>query len=168
MTTIAVRTSENRTVAVVDRGSSTVAVRPGPGRTVVAAGLRGPKGSPGQPGPAGGAAFQRLAGETISALQAVYELDGVVFVLDYRDGDHIDQILGISLTAALTGEPMNVQRAGVLDDASWSWAPGRVWLGADGALTQTPPADGFDVLIGCAVGATRITLNLSEPIDLEE
>ena len=109
-----------------------------------------------------------MAGETVSALRAVYELDGVIFVLDYRDSDHIDQILGVSLTAATTGEPVNVQRSGAMDDANWAWVLGRVWLGADGVLTQSPPADGFDVLIGCAVSATRITLNISEPIDLEE
>lgn len=169
MTTIAVRTSrDSRAVATVERGGSTVATQPGPGRAVVAAGLRGPKGPPGEPGQAGGAAFQRLAGETISALRAVYELDGEVYVLDYRDGDHVDLIIGISLTAAPAGQLINVQRSGVMDDANWSWTPGRVWLGAGGALTQMPPADGYDVLIGSAVSATRITLNLSEPIDLEE
>ena len=83
------------------------------------------------------------------------------------DAETGSRLLGITLTAAGPGEPVNVQRSGVLDDAGWSWTPGRVWLGVDGRLTQTPPADGFDVLIGAATSATRITLNLTDPIELE-
>lgn len=137
---------------------------------VLAAGIPGPPGAPGKqgiPGPAGGSALQRLAGETTSALRVLYEQGGKVYALDYRDIDHIDLLLGISLTASDTDQPLNVQRSGVIDDSSWSWSLGRVWLGIAGALTQTPPADGFDVLIGSAVSATRITLNIQDPIRLE-
>lgn len=136
--------------------------------TATTVGEQGPPGRPGIPGPAGGSALQREAGEVISALRVLYELDGAVHALDYRDADHIDLLLGVSLTSAMPGEQLNIQRSGVMDDAGWSWVPGRIWLGADGALTQTPPTGGFDVLIGSAMSATRITLNLSEPIDLEE
>lgn len=129
--------------------------------------VAGRRGQQGIPGPAGGQSFQRLAGETLSALRLVYELDGEVFALDSGDADHIDMLLGITLTAAAAGEPVNVQRSGVIDDAGWSWTPGLVWLGVDGRLTQTPPADGFDVLIGAATSATRITLNITDPIELE-
>lgn len=128
------------------------------------AGRRGPIG---EPGPAGGSTLQRTAGELISALRVLYELDGSVYLLDYRDAANIDLILGISLTAAGAGETLNVQRSGVIEDSGWSLAPGRVWLGANGFLSQVPPADGFDVLIGSAMSATRITLNLSDPIELE-
>lgn len=136
--------------------------------TATTVGEQGPAGRPGIPGPAGGSALQRAAGEVISALRVLYELDGAVYALDYRDAEHVDLLLGISLTSAMPGEQLNIQRSGVLDDAGWSWAPGRIWLGTDGALTQTPPTGGFDVHIGSAMSATRITLNLSEPIDLEE
>lgn len=48
MTAIAIRSSAgNSAVAVNERGSSAVAVRQGPGRAVVAAGLRGAPGKPG-------------------------------------------------------------------------------------------------------------------------
>lgn len=127
---------------------------------------RGPEGPQGVPGPDGGSAFARVAGETISALRVVYEIDGRVFYLDAGDAEHIDLLLGITLTAAGTGETVNVQRSGAIDDAAWSWQPGRVWLGSDGSLTQTPPADGFAVLIGAAVSATRITLNIQDAIQL--
>lgn len=134
---------------------------------IVTSGEQGPPGI-GIPGPAGGSALQRTAGETISALRAVYELDRQVFLLDQADAAHIDFLLGITLNAADISTPVNVQRSGVLDDASWRWLPGRVWLGADGLLTQTPPTSGFDLAIGTAVSPTRITLNLQDPIELEE
>ncbi|QEY62556.1 hypothetical protein FXN65_10890 [Metapseudomonas lalkuanensis] len=134
---------------------------------VIAAAEQGPPGPQGIPGPAGGSSLQRLAGEVVSALRVLYEVDGEVFALDYRDAEHIDLLLGVSLTAADAGQPLNIQRTGVIEDVGWSWQPGRIWLGIDGQLTQTPPVDGFDVLLGAAVSATRITLNLQDPIDLE-
>lgn len=128
---------------------------------------QGGQGMAGPPGPDGASALQSTAGETLSALRAVYEMEGQVYYLDYRAGDHIDLLLGITLTAAGSGSPINVQRSGVIDDDGWSWTHGRIWLGADGALTQIPPADGYDVLIGSAVSATRIIINIQDPIKLE-
>jgi hypothetical protein len=134
---------------------------------LVATGEQGPPGRPGEPGPAGGSALQRVAAETLSALRAVYELDGVVRYLDYRDADHVALLIGVTITAGLASEPVNIQSAGPLTDASWQWAPGPVWVGSAGHLTQAPPDDGFDLLIGSAVSATRIQLNLQRPIELE-
>ncbi|MBX9754641.1 MAG: hypothetical protein K2X80_07800 [Pseudomonadaceae bacterium] len=144
-----------------------VTVDAAPDVVVVAAGDQGPPGRDGIPGPAGGSALQRTAGETVSALRVQYEQGGKVYALDYRDPEHIELLLGISLTAADTDQPLNVQRSGVIEDSGWNWTLGRVWLGTGGALTQTPPTDGFDVLIGAAVSATRITLNIQDPLYLE-
>ncbi|MFG0786929.1 hypothetical protein [Delftia tsuruhatensis] len=130
-------------------------------------GQQGPPGRPGEPGPAGGASVQRTAGTNLSALLAVYELNGVVRALSADDALHIDLLVGITLTAAQAGELVNVQRLGAIEDPGWSWVPGRVYLGANGALTQVPPTSGFDVLIGSATSPTRITLNLQDPISLE-
>lgn len=136
------------------------------GAAVILAGQRGAPGI-GIPGPAGGSTVQRTAGETLSALLAVYELGGQVFMLDYRDAGHINLLLGITLTAGGSGQLLNVQRSGIIDDSGWSWTPGRIWLGADGSLTQIAPANGYDLLIGSATSATRITINLQDPIELE-
>lgn len=134
---------------------------------ILTTGEQGPPGI-GIPGPAGGSALQRTAGQTLSALRAVYELDGEVFLLDLADAAHIDFLLGITLNAADISTPVNVQRSGSLEDANWSWLPGRIWLGPEGRLTQTPPTSGFDLAIGTAVSSTRITLNLQDPIEIEE
>lgn len=155
-------------VVVTRQGGETAAVRQKAATSVaILRGVPGQRGLQGIPGPAGGAAIQRIAGAVLSALRLVYELDGAVYPLDWADADHMDLLLGITLTAADAGSTVNVQRSGVVDDAGWNWTPGRVYLGADGALTQTPPAGGFDVLIGVAVSATCLLLNIQDPIELE-
>ncbi|KAF1050434.1 MAG: hypothetical protein GAK34_01889 [Delftia tsuruhatensis] len=134
---------------------------------IVELGQQGPPGRPGEPGPAGGSSVQRTAGTNLSALLAVYELNGVVRALSADDALHIDLLVGITLTAAQAGELVNVQRLGAIEDPGWNWVPGRVYLGANGALTQAPPTSGFDLLIGSATSTTRIALNLQDPISLE-
>lgn len=134
--------------------------------TVVAS-KQGPVGPQGEVGPDGGSTFPRPAGDTISALRVVYELEGEVFVLDSQDDDHIDLLFGVTLTAATQGNTINIQRYGVLEDASWSWTPGPIWLGAAGVLTQIPPTVGYDVLIGSATSANSVILNIQDRIELE-
>ena len=136
---------------------------------VLASGEQGPPGPQGPIGPSGGAAFERMSAGALSALVVVWEdAAGVVRPMDYRDEDHIDLLAGITLTATSSAGPVNVQRSGPLDDSAWNWTPGRVWLGANGALTQTPPADGFDVLVGYVVSPTRIYLDMQDNIELEQ
>ena len=130
---------------------------------------QGPPGPQGIPGPDGGQALQRIAAEQLSALRAVHERpDGRVAASSASDDSHVTALLGVSLTAAEAGAAVNVQRSGVIDDSGWSWVPGaRVYLGQLGAITQAPANSGFDVLIGVALSATRLLLNLQDPIELE-
>lgn len=136
---------------------------------VVVAGTQGPVGRRGLPGPAGGSAFIRIAGEPISALRAVYELpSGAVHPLSADDAEHIDLLAGITITSASAGQEITVQRSGPLDASGLNLQPGRVWLGMDGALTQTPPATGFDTLLGYATAEQRLYIDISETILLED
>jgi hypothetical protein len=111
--------------------------------------------------------LQRYAGEDISALRVVYELNNQVFYLDPEDEMHIELLLGVTFTSAQAQQLLSVQPGGVMDDSGWSWVPGPIWLGSNGTITQSPPATGYDVRIGAAVSPTRITLNLQDPIELE-
>lgn len=157
----------HETEILVEEAQDTVLVEQVEETEILAVAEQGPPGRTGEPGPAGGAAVQRTAGTNLSALLAVYELDGVVRALSADDALHIDLLLGITMTAAQIGELVNVQTLGSIEDSSWSWMPGRIYLGANGALTQTPPTSGFDLLIGSATSPTRIALNLQDPISLE-
>lgn len=146
---------------------SDVVVLPIPETTVVIA--SGEQGPPGIPGPAGGQVLERTAGELLSALRAVFEdAAGRVWLADATEAGEVFTLLGVTTTAADAHQQVLVQRLGAIDDAAWGWTPGvRVYLGAAGQLTQTPPATGFDVLIGVALSPTRLLLSIQDPIEME-
>lgn len=108
-----------------------------------------------------------VAGQTISALRVVYELNNTVRLLDYRDGDNIEFLLGITISAANAGSMIKVKRNGTIEDSGWNWTTGRIYLGQDGYLTQTPAETGYDVLIGVAVSPTKIIIKIQDPIYLD-
>ncbi|WP_312836427.1 hypothetical protein [Comamonas sp.] len=129
----------------------------------------GEQGPPGPPGPAGGGGDEyvtRTAGETISANRVLYDRAGLVYPLGQADAENIYAILGLSVSAGQVGAQISVQRSGTVTDSGWSWAYGRVYLGANGQLTQTPPSSGFSVLIGFAATATSINLSINDPIEV--
>ena len=136
---------------------------------VAVQGVPGPPGEQGIPGPAGGEAFTRVAATTLSALVVVWEDSaGLVRPLDYSDEEHAALLCGLTITSADAGQGVIVQRIGKLDAAGLGLVPGRVWLGVDGRLTQTPPKDGCDILVGNATADERIYLNFNEAIYLED
>lgn len=139
-----------------------------PQQVVVVRGIPGPVGPQGQIGPAGGAAFVRAAGANLSALVVVWEdAAGAVHPLDYRDEANAETLCGLTITSATVGNDITVQRSGPLDAAGLGLTPGRVWLGANGRLTQIPPEDGLDILVGNATSSGRIYLDFNSAIYLE-
>lgn len=113
------------------------------------------------------AQLKKIAGQELSALTCVYEKDGVVYKLDYRDDDNIDYFLGITTTSAAMGSTINVQRVGQLKDDFWDFTLDRVYVGANGTVTQTPPEDGYDLLVGMATNSKTLVLNIQDPIELD-
>jgi hypothetical protein len=139
-----------------------------PVRQIVTTGVQGPRGAQGPPGPAGGAAFELVAGVTLSALVVVWEDHaGRAWPLDASDDEHIHLFAGVTLTAAAGGAKVTVQHSGPLDASGLNLLPGPVWLGADGALTQVPPLAGFSFYLGSALSSSRLMLDPSLPIFLE-
>ena len=135
---------------------------------VLEAAAQGPRGPAGPPGPAGGTSHVRNSAAALSALLVVWEDElGVVRPLDSTDEDHIDLLCGLTITSTSSVGPVTVQRTGAVDDTAWAWTPGRVYLGAGGSLTQIPPNNGFDVLVGVAVSPTRLILDFQDPIEME-
>ncbi|MEG0923203.1 MAG: hypothetical protein RSG22_17580 [Comamonas sp.] len=135
-------------------------------RVVIAAGQQGPAGPPGPAGGAGDLLLTRTAGVPMSALLVVYELGGKVYPLSHDDAAHVFAVLGLTVSSGQTGAQISIQLEGTVSDSGWSWAYGRVYLGQGGQLTQTPPADGFSVLIGFAATPTSINLSISDPIEV--
>jgi hypothetical protein len=63
--------------------------------------------------------------------------------LNYASNDNVAHLaapLWITTGAASPGSPVDVLITGLMVEPSWSWTPGPVYLGANGQLTQTPPA----------------------------
>lgn len=129
-------------------------------RETLATGLTPP------PLPTGGESVVRTAGETVSALKAVYELGGQVFALDSQDVDHAALYLGIAVSSATIGLDVIIQRAGTIDDASWSWAGGEVFVGTEGSLTQVAPTTGFKLIVGNSPSPQRVNLTFDTPVYL--
>lgn len=152
MTTIAVRSSENRTVAVIERGSSTVATRPGPGRAVVAAGLRGPKGDSGATLPPIPFSFGDASPRQVHLLTVQQLLVSLqVVVVTAFDGD----------SAALR---LRTQSGDVLLDsdqaapdfvATYEATPGAVLPAGTGIYLEITPG------VGATAGAGFVVLNLN-------
>lgn len=118
----------------------------------------GPPGPVGPVGPVGGMAT-RIAGEAIGGHRAVtIGADGKAYLASPVE-PQAQAVFGVTTGAAAAGASVIIQCAGVLGEASWTWMPGPVWLGSDGALTQTVPSIGAAVHIGTAGGPTSINID---------
>jgi hypothetical protein len=128
--------------------------------------IAGQRGAPGRPGTDTGGGIQtivRTTGTTISALRIVFESQARTFPVDPQTIS-VFQALGLAITSAATGTQISIQTQGFIDDSSWSWTEGIVWCGPNGVLTQTPPTSGWDFIIGFATSATRLYIDLNEPV----
>lgn len=109
----------------------------------------------------------KFAGETIAANKAVIADGNTIYLASSSDVTHMDRVIGISVTSALTGEPVTVQTFGELYEAGWSWDDSKpLWLSIDGELTQTAPVTGFNCVVGSAIDATRIFININDSFEL--
>jgi hypothetical protein len=149
--------------AFVVRGSTCCSVRQDGGAFTIMVGQRGAQGRPGTDTGGGIQTIVRTAGSTISALRVVYESQAKVFAVDPQTLS-VFQALGLAITSATTGTDISIQTQGFIDDQSWSWTEGIVWCSPTGALTQTPPTSGWDFIIGFATSATRLYIDLNEPV----
>ena len=121
------------------------------------------------PLPSGGNSATRAAGETLSALRAVYERAGRVYALNALDPTAPASLfLGITVTAAAAGAPVVVQRDGTLDDPSFDWAEGPVYVGLGGRLTQVYPETGWELVVGASPEPTRLNVDFDEPVLLAQ
>lgn len=135
---------------------------------VVFCGEQGPQGIQGVPGPVGGSALQYPAGVALSGHRMVV-LDAAEQAI-YADKDtpaHAGKVLGMTTGAAALGDIATIQTGGEMTEPSWAWTLDTpVWLGSNGLLTQTAPASGFSLIIGFPITATKMFVDLREPIFL--
>lgn len=138
--------------------SRTVQTAPAAGIDVVLA-AGGPMGPP---GPAGGSTIVKAAAQALGGHRVVKTApDAKVDYPDHGAPDDGGLILGVTAGAAGPGAAVVVHMSGEIDEGSWSWFLGPVFCGADGALTQTPPAGAAWLRqVGIATAPTRLLVDL--------
>jgi hypothetical protein len=75
-------------------------------------------------------------------------------------------LIGMTLSAAVAGDTVSVQRYGVIEEPSWSWTPGLpVYLGHAGVPTQSLPGDAvISQVVGIPTTPTRLFVAPREPV----
>lgn len=115
------------------------------------------------------AANPMVAGQRLFASRAV-TLDGNAQVIhaDHTNLDHAGGVIGLTSGGAESGKQVIVVSFGVVADPSWSWdiTKPSVFLSTSGQLTQTPPISGFFCVLGYALSATQLSINIKPPINL--
>ncbi len=70
-------------------------------------------------------------------------------------------VIGISTTSATSGQNITIKTSGQITDASWNWTKGAIYLGANGALTQTAPTGGSIIVhVAKAITATTLIIDI--------
>lgn len=110
------------------------------------------------------------AASALSGHRAVTRLaNGTIGYVSNDNPAHTNVPVWITAAAAESGAPVNAVAYGLVTEPSWSWSPGAVFLGPNGALTQTAPqapSASFLSRIGTAFSATTIFVTQSPSITL--
>lgn len=110
------------------------------------------------------------AAVTLSGHRAVTpQADGSLIYADNATLAHRARPTWVTTAAAGAGSVTTAVSHGTVSEPSWSWAPGQVYLGANGVLTQTPPtkpAALFLVVVGMAVDPTTLFVHRQPSITL--
>jgi hypothetical protein len=125
----------------------------------------GIKGDTGQDGSSLAATFTRIAGETLGGHRLVWINNNQAF---YASADEVsaELVSGITTGAVSSGALATIQSSGEIEEPSWSWAEGVVYLGLNGQLTQTPPTTHVNTEIGVALAATKLLVRVQRAIYL--
>ena len=125
-----------------------------------APGTAGAVGATGATGPGASSAFiSRIAESNVSGHRVVAASnDGRVSHVGKSDADAAN-IFGITTGAALATFAAIIIPLGLIEEASWAWTAGPVWLGDDGMLTQTLPTIGLLVRVGMATAPSAVIIN---------
>jgi hypothetical protein len=113
-----------------------------------------------QTGEAPSSVLELRSGAVLSGHRlVVVESNGNVNYADNLDLTHPGRVLGLTLSAATPGELVSVQRAGRITEPSWQWETSKpLWLGRNGALTQSRPRAGFVLVAGVAIAPNTILM----------
>lgn len=127
----------------------------------------GPQGPQGEPGVGGNATdVVYPAGEAIGGHRCVVVgSDGKVYYASQQELTHMNKVLGITTGAVAMGANATIRAFGEMTEPSWNWTLDKpIFLGLNGLLTQTPPTTGFSLIIAFPTSATKIFVEIKDPI----
>lgn len=127
----------------------------------------GPEGPQGPPGPSGSAPALGIllaSGSPLSGHRAVVMVPGIgMRYADPLSDDDAGAQVGLLLQATSPGNVGNVQFSGLVEEPSWNWNYGPIFLGLNGVLTQTPISHGWILVIARAIAPTKIIIDPETP-----
>lgn len=107
-----------------------------------------------------------VAGEPISALKAVYEFEGAIYLANPSNLIGAS-VIGIALNAAGTGAPVEVLQYGPLHDASFSFSPASLlFVTSGGTISTVAPTEGYLTRLGRAINSNTVLIIIENPITL--
>lgn len=128
---------------------------------------QGPPGPRGPAGPSGAATLIETAAPISGHSAVACNASGLLIPADCTLLAHRGAVIGVTDSAYAAGADAEVKTDFVLEHAGWTWAPGPVFVGVAGALTQTlPPGAVFSQVVGQALAATQLLVDLQPPITL--
>jgi hypothetical protein len=153
---ITLLTKEEYTTAI--SGTSLVTTLGSSSALITTVSVPGPQGEKGDPGDAADTpTFE--AGESLSAKRAIRVEGDIAYYADGADSAHAGKALGISAGAVSLGDTVTVRMTGMVQELTWTLTEGPVYVGANGALTQSVSGLAFVQQIGVAVSPTQININ---------
>lgn len=109
--------------------------------------------------------FTLTASSPISAYMVVAASAGQVSIADSSNLTQLGDVVGIAAGGAATGSPVSINYSGTITHNGWTWTPRLpIFLGSNGALTQTVPTSGFAQVIATPLSANSLLVTLSQPI----
>lgn len=133
-------------------------------------GMPGPPGEDGTPGVDGldgssSGDTEATAASAIGGGRVVRSVGaGEVDIADSSDTSHAGFVVGITLGAAILGDPITFRTTGGLTDGAFAFSPGPVYFNSSGVLTQVAPAVGFIQQVAVALSATEIVVQIGIPL----
>lgn len=115
-----------------------------------------------------GLVIRRTAAENLSGHKVVaLNNSGQAEYADKNNDDQISAIAGITVSSTTSGNSTTIQTYGPMTELSWSWTPRQpIYCGTNGALTQVVPTSGWLRQVALAETATKIFIDIQEPIQL--
>lgn len=123
-------------------------------------------GPPGPPGPAGGSITVN-SGEALGGHRVVMLVGSDAFYNDPTDTATCGKAIGVTTSASLIGTPATVTAIGPVVNAGWGLTPGALYFAtASGMISTTPLSVGVSQVVGIAVDADTLNVQLEQPVIL--